>query len=103
METNQFNSLNNSGELHGEDNHFTTQYLLTYNSFFQQPQSMKELSVTSGIDRANLCRYVRTMRLLKAIAVYKRSHCSITKRLVNKYTTNPDLFPNYSPQIKMFE
>ena len=84
-----------------EDNDFTNQYNTTYNSFFEQPQSMKELSVTTGIDRANLCRYVRTMRLLKAIAVYKRSYCSITKRLVNKYTTNPDLFP-ISSQLNLF-
>ncbi len=91
-----------ANEFHPKGNNFTTQYNTTYNSFFEQPQSMKELSICTGIDRASICRYVRTMRLLKAIAVYKRSYCSITKRLVNKYTTNPDLFPIHSSQLILF-
>jgi len=78
-----------------------TQFRETFEGFFKQPQTMKELSVTIGIDRANICRYCRTMRKAGTIAVLKKTYCSITKHLANKYTTNPELFPIDS-QIKMF-
>jgi len=62
---------------------------------------MKELSVSTGIDRANICRYCRTMRTAGSIAVFKKAYCSITKHLANQYTTNPEIFPVNS-QLKMF-
>lgn len=77
------------------------QFKKTFEGFFSQPQTMKELSVTIGIDRANICRYCRKMRKAGMIAVVKKTYCSITKHRANKYTTNPDLFPN-SSQLKLF-
>jgi hypothetical protein len=74
-------------------NHFQAQSKIIYDSFFRLPQSMKELSVSKGIDRANICRYCKTLRASKNLAVAKRGRCSITKRVVNKYTTNPTWFP----------
>ena len=85
-----------------EDNHFKNQYLKAFAAFFSQPVTMMENSVTTGIDRANLCRYVRLMRLAGIIAVVKRTYCSITKHLANKYTTNPDLFPK-NIQLSLFD
>ena len=85
-----------------EDNHFKNQYLKAFAGFFSQPMTMKELSVATGIDRANLCRYVRLMRLAGIIAVVKRTYCSITKHLANKYTTNPELFPK-NIQLSLFD
>jgi hypothetical protein len=77
------------------------QYRRTFDGFFKQPQTMKELSVSTGIDRANICRYCRTMRKAQNISVVIKTFCSITKHKANKYTTNPALFP-ISSQIKMF-
>ena len=84
-----------------KDNHFQTQFKETFEGFFKQPQSMKELSVLTGIDRSNICWFCRDMRLSNRIAVAKKTYCSITKRLVNKYTTNPEMFP-IDNQLKLF-
>lgn len=83
-----------------KDNHFQTQFKQTFDGFFKQPQTMKELSVSTGIDRANICRYCRTMRKAGTIAAVKKSYCSITKHLAYKYTTNPKWFPiNSQPKL----
>ena len=84
-----------------KDNQFQNQFKKTFEGFFKQPQTMKELSVSTGIDRANICRYCRTMRKAGTIAAVKKTYCSITKHIANKYTTNPDFFPIDS-QLKLF-
>ena len=86
----------------GEDNHFKNQFLTVFKGFLRQPYTMKELSVATGIDRANICRYCRLMRKAGTIAIVKRTYCSITKHLANKYTTNPDLFPT-NQQLALFD
>jgi DNA-binding transcriptional regulator LsrR (DeoR family) len=83
-----------------KDKHFETQFVKVFEGFMQ-PQTMKELSIKLGIDRANICRYCRTMRKENKIAVVKKTYCSITKHLANKYTTNPELFP-FNSQLKLF-
>ncbi|HET8962478.1 MAG TPA: hypothetical protein VFM99_01175 [Chitinophagales bacterium] len=83
-----------------KDNRYLAQMIVTEREFLV-PQSMKMLAVKTGIDRSNICRYVDTLRKSKKIAVYKRFVCKITKRVVNFYTTNPDLFPQDN-QIKLF-
>lgn len=92
--TPQFNRRN-------KGKHFLNQYKLTFKGFYKEPLSMKELSIKTGIDRANICRYCRAMRKSGVIAINKRAYCRVTKRLVNKYTTNPDFFP-ISSQLKLF-
>ena len=95
------NKGNSSPKDNTNNTHFQTQLKQTFDGFFAEPQSMKELSIKTGIDRAGICWFCREMRLTNRIAVFKKSYCSITKRLVNKYTTNPDLFPDHSPQLKL--
>ncbi len=84
-----------------KDTHFKDQFSLVYSGFFKKPQTMKELSVRTGIDRANICWHSRALRLEQRIAVVKKTTCSITGHLANLYTTNPDLFP-ISSQLKIF-
>lgn len=84
-----------------KDTYFATQFNTTFEAFNKKPQTMKELSIATGIDRANVCRYVRTLKKANRIAVYKKAYCSITKHLANYYTTDPSLFPK-SNQIKLF-
>lgn len=86
---------------HNKVKHFHTQFEETFEGFFKQPQTMKELSIAIGIDRANICRYCRTMRKNGTIAIFNKTYCSVTKHLANRYTTNPDLFPEPS-QLKLF-
>lgn len=91
----------NSLQSQSKDNHFQNQFRTVFEGFYRQPLTMKELSVRTGIDRANICRYCREMRKAGTIAVVKKAVCSITKHWANKYTTNPDLFPKPS-QLNLF-
>lgn len=91
-----FNSFNQ-----GENNKFKDQLSKVYKGFFKQPQSMKMLSIKLNIDRANICWFCRDLRKSHKIDIAKKGVCKITNRVVNFYTTNPDLFQQ-SKQLKMF-
>ena len=84
-----------------EDSNFEGQLQRTIKGFMNSPCTMKELSVVTGIDRANLCRYVRHLRLKGEIVVYKKVYCSITRHRANAHTTNPKLFPK-TIQLTLF-
>ena len=83
------------------DNTFKAQFEIVYKAFYNQPKSMKMVEVDTGIDRANICRYVKTLRKSDKIAIVKTKLCSITKHRAGYLTTNPDLFPK-SNQYKLF-
>jgi hypothetical protein len=80
---------------------FFDQLQRVYSEFFNRPQTMKMLSVRTGIDRANVCWYCRKFRKLDKIWVFKIGICPITKHLAIYWTTNPDLVPS-DPQTKLF-
>ena len=84
-----------------KDTKFRAQLRIVYERFFKTPCTMKELSVITGIDRANICWLVRDLRINNKIAIYKKVKCTITCRVVNSYTTNPELMP-VSNQLKLF-
>jgi len=86
----------------GKDSNFKNQFLKAFEGFYRHPQTMMELSTTTGIDRANLCRYCRIMRKAGTIAVVTKTRCSITKYFAQKFTTNPELFPN-KIQLSLFD
>lgn len=75
-----------------EDTQIKKQFDVVYEGFYSTPRTMKELSVFTGIDRANICRYCKRLRMQGKIAVVQKARCSITKYSVSKYTTNPSLF-----------
>jgi len=82
----------------------TKVYLLSarFNTFFQSPATKLQVSKQTGIERANICRYVSYFRKRGNIAVVKKSYCLITKHLAGYYTTNPDLFPRLPKQLNLF-
>jgi hypothetical protein len=102
MSTNNTQSLYSKREEQGKDKHFIDQFNNVYKGFFEQPQSMKMLSIKLNIDRANICWFCRDLRINNKIAVAKKGVCKITKRVVNYYTTNPELFPTKSNQLTLF-
>lgn len=102
MQTHTVTPDNSLTEEQGKDSYFKNQFIRAFEGFYGHPQTMKELSAATGIDRANLCRYVRTMRIAGTIAVVKRSCCRITKHIANKYSTNPELFPKQI-QLSLFD
>jgi hypothetical protein len=90
-----------SFEVENKDTYYRTQLKIVHDRFFEVASTMKELSVSTGIDRACICWYVRDLRQNNKISVCKKVNCSITKRLVNQYTTNPELMP-LSYQLTLF-
>lgn len=68
---------------------------------FKTPKTMLEVAHETGIERANICRYVRTMRMRCVIFVYKVGKCPITKHKACFLTTDKSLIQCY--QQSLFE
>ena len=84
-----------------KDKQFKDQLKKVYIGFFKEPQSMKMLSIKLKIDRANICWFCRHFRKNNQLGIAKKGVCKITKRVVNYYTTNPELIPTNN-QSKLF-
>jgi hypothetical protein len=102
MQKHNITPENSLKEEQGKDNHFKNQFKKAFESFYRHPQTMMELSVATGIERANICWYCRTMRKAGTIAVFTRTRCSITNYFAKKLTTNPELFPKQI-QLSLFD
>jgi hypothetical protein len=78
-----------------------TQKQIVFAEFLRTPQTMKQVSVRTGIMRENICRIVKSLREADAIASFSVGTCPITKHpKVNRWTTDPDKFPQ-SPQLQL--
>ncbi len=80
---------------------FKDQLKKVYIGFFKEPQSMKMLSIKLKIDRANICWFCGKLRKNNQLGIVKKGMCKVTKRIVNYYTTNPELIP-IDKQTKLF-
>ncbi len=102
MSTYNTQSLNSLPVIQSKDNKFKAQLKKVYQAFQEQPMTMKEVDVYTGVMRENICRYVDTLLDQERIAVRRKRRCTITGYpLVNEYTADPSLFPK-SNQLKMF-
>jgi hypothetical protein len=48
---------------------------------------------TTGIERANICRYVAVMRKADRVALISVKPCELTKHAAGYYSTDRNLFP----------
>lgn len=65
-----------------------------YSTLFVRPMTMLEVAQLTGIERANVCRYVAELRKQNNVEVVRLGVCPITKHSrVQFLTTNPSLFP----------
>ncbi len=65
-----------------------------YSTLFARPMTMYEVALITGIERANVCRYVAKLRKSNSIAVVRLGICPITGySRVQFLTTSPALFP----------
>jgi hypothetical protein len=71
--------------------HFKAQLKRVDECFLQEPRTMKQVSILTGIDRANICRYCKKLRQYDKILAVKKGICPITKHRAIFWTTNPDL------------
>ncbi len=94
-------TLNTSYNHLSKSNKNKAQFNKVFECFYNEPQSMKMVSVKLNIDRANVCWYCRELRKNNQIDIVKKAICSVTKQMVNYYTTNPELF-KISNQLRLF-
>ena len=81
---------------------FENQLKTCFQAFKKAPKTMKMVSVETGIDRPNICRYVAYLEKRKKITVVKKAKCLITKHSAKYYSTDKDLFPA-EVQPELFE
>ena len=82
---------------------YLTQEQRTFLSFKEYPKTMLQVSREIGIERANICRFVKMFRKRDHVAVVRQGLCPITKFKAGFLTTNPDLFPAVPVQPTLFE
>lgn len=80
-------------ESHDKDKEFRAQYLTVYKAFKEYPKTMLDVSLETGILRANICRYVADMEDKGIIKLLYKSDDKHTKFMAGYYTTNNALFP----------
>ncbi len=72
-------------------------------AFFTEPSTMMEVARKVGIDRANVCWYVRDLRKVGAIWLVRKGVCPITRYPgVGFWTTDPKLVENQPVQLSLF-
>lgn len=78
----------------GKDKKISGQMTKVFNAFSTQPKTMKMVSIQTGIDRANICRYVAEWKEQNSIQEVRKGLCRITKHRAGYLTTDPTLFNN---------
>lgn len=87
-----------------KDSDLRTQYKIAYQSFREQPKTMLDVSLETGILRANICRYVADMKNKGIIQLLYKTEDEHTKFTAGYYTTDKSLFREKDDkQLKLWE
>lgn len=96
---------NNPEGLHKEHKQVTENRLnqleKTEKAFADRPATMLMIAHKTGIERANICRYVATLQKSGKIALLRKRSCQVTGAKAGYYTTDPNLFPK-EQQLNLF-
>lgn len=76
----------------GKGSDFGSQYQIVYQSFKERPKTMLDVSLETGILRANICRYVADMEDKGLIQLLYKMEDEHTRFTAGYYTTDKDLF-----------
>lgn len=96
-------STTHSLDLHDKGNGLQAQYQIVYQSFKDHPKTMLDVSLETGILRANICRYVANMEDKGLIQLLYKTEDEHTKFTAGYYTTNKELFHLVdNRQLKLF-
>lgn len=74
-----------------------------FEAFREEPKTMKMVSVETGIQRANICWYIRDFREQNKIALVKEDRCPITKHPAQFLTTDPEEVEKIHSQLELQE
>ena len=69
-------------------------------AFRNAPATMLMVARATGIERANICRYVAEMRKADRIFFVRKGYCQLTKHNANYLTTNETFRPR--PDLRLF-
>ena len=69
-----------------------SQFERVVDCFMERPRTMLDVALTTGIFRANICRYVSKLRVAGRIQIHHFGIDAITKCPAGFLTTNPALF-----------
>jgi hypothetical protein len=87
-----------------KDNYFISQYQIVYKSFKERPKTMLEVSIDTGILRANICRYIAEMEEKGQIQVVRKGYCPYTHFIAGFYSTDEALFTKSDvKQLNLFD
>lgn len=87
-----------------KDSDFRTQYQIVHQSFKERPKTMLDVSLETGILRANICRYVADMENKGIIQLLYKTGDEHTKFTAGYYTTDESLFRKKDDkQLKLWE
>nr|WP_320117582.1 hypothetical protein [uncultured Marinifilum sp.] len=98
---NRISLVQNKGNQSKSKDRINNQLKRVYEAF-NIPSTMLQVSVYTGILRANVCRYVAELEKQNKIQKIRSSFCPISKHRAGVYTTNEQLFKNDFQQLKMF-
>lgn len=88
---------------HDKGNEFRAQNQIVYQSFKEHPKTMFDVSLETGILRANICRYVADMEDKGLIQLLYKTMDEHTRSTAGYYTTDKELFhPVDNQQLKLF-
>lgn len=88
---------------HDKGNEFQAQYQTVFQSFKEHPKTMLDVSLETGILRANICRYVADMEDKGLIQLLYKAGDGNTKFTAGYYTTDKELFNQVGDrQLKLF-
>jgi hypothetical protein len=82
-----------------KDKHFKAQMFRVFAAFKRKPSTMLMVAIETGIERANICRYVAEWQKQEKIHLLNQGICPITKYRAGFYTTDTSLF---SQPLKLF-
>lgn len=69
---------------------------------FNEPRTMLQVSRITGIERANICWYIRVFRERNLVFPAYYGNCPISNSRALFYTTNPNFWQKYVP-IELIE
>jgi hypothetical protein len=100
MERNHRNSPLNKRQGEVKQFHYQTQKNKVFAALLKAPKTMLMVAHETGIERANICRHIASLRAENRVRVYRYGLCKITKHRAGYLTTDPEIFPAYVSRLK---
>ncbi len=79
-----------------------SQLQITVEGLKRKPLTMLMLSHLTGIERANICRYIARLQRSNIVKLVKKAKCEITDFTAGYYTSDENQFPSRK-QLNLFK